>query len=81
MGSGAWTKLFQSGAWSQWLWAQTFDKNHVKSPAQFYLGAGVHTLQISGRSQNYKIDRIVLYRSGVSATTAKNVGRPESEKR
>jgi hypothetical protein len=81
MGSTAWTKVFQSGLWSQWLWAETFDKNHLKSPAQFDLGTGVHTLQISGRSQNYKIDRIVLYRSGVSGATAKAVDRPQSEKR
>jgi hypothetical protein len=81
MGSGAWTKVFQSGGWSQWLWGQTFDKQHAKSPAQFALGTGVHTLQISGRSQNYKIDRILLFRSGVSAATAKAIDRPQSEKR
>jgi hypothetical protein len=72
MENDCWTKL-DDGAWAktfsyqrgQWTWVTSFDFGASKPPASYDLKAGVHTLQISGRSANFRIDRIHLYRDGV----------------
>ncbi|MBX2853947.1 MAG: DUF5060 domain-containing protein [Rhodobacteraceae bacterium] len=59
---GPWVKVFAGGM--EWEaingWATTFDIHDQKSPAQYNLTAGVHTLEISGRSTNTLIDKIIL---------------------
>ncbi len=59
--SGGWIKAF-SGTGQVWTWDLAFDYgNHVLGPAEYHLSAGRHLFQISARSANFSIDRIVLY--------------------
>jgi len=69
MDGGAWVKTFSSTR-GQWTWATNheFDAN-TKPPAQYTLTAGTHTLELSGRSQGFSIDRFHLYRDGVANPT------------
>lgn len=73
-GSG-WVKAF-SGIGQTWNWALAFDYgNHVLGPAEYYLSPGQHLFQISARSANFSIDRIVFFVGGVNGT---DPGWPES---
>ncbi|MEM6637448.1 MAG: malectin domain-containing carbohydrate-binding protein [Pseudomonadota bacterium] len=66
MDGGEWKKVFFSGARESWNWGRTFDVNHQKSPAQYDLEPGKHTLEISGRSEDAFIDRIHLSLGGLN---------------
>jgi len=64
MDGGKWVKTFSSkrGEW-------TFHSNHEfshssKLPANYELSAGVHTLELAGRSKDFSIDRIHLFLDG-----------------
>jgi hypothetical protein len=61
MDGGAWVKTFSSQR-GQWTWATNheFDAN-TKPPAAYALSAGLHVLEISGRSHGFSIDRFHLY--------------------
>ena len=61
MDAGNWTKVY-SGEKDKWTWFSRFDPGH--QDAFYDLTAGVHTLQISGRSENFRIDRWHLYLDG-----------------
>lgn len=76
MDGGAWVKTF-SGTRGQWTWATNheFDAN-TKPAAQYTLSAGTHTLEFSGRSRNFSIDRFHLYRDGTADPT--DTSRPQS---
>ena len=43
----------------------TFDIHNEKSPAQFDLSEGVHTIEIAGRSRGLILDQVQLGQSGV----------------
>jgi hypothetical protein len=64
MDFGTWYKCFSnggSGNVGKWNWLAWFEHHDIQSgPSYYYLTPGVHTLQISARSFNYKIDRIHL---------------------
>ena len=54
-----WKKLFFSGGPEKFLWGQTFDHNHDKSPATFTIdGPGLYSIYISGRSRQAALDEI-----------------------
>ena len=58
MDGGTWTKVY-SGENNKWTWFSRFDPGH--QDAFYNLSPGVHTLQISGRSHNFRVDRWHLY--------------------
>ncbi|MBX2856156.1 MAG: hypothetical protein KTR21_14285 [Rhodobacteraceae bacterium] len=54
-----WKKLFFSGGPEKFIWGQTFDYNHEKSPAKFQIdGPGLYSIYISGRSRQAGLDEI-----------------------
>jgi len=54
------TKMFGGNA-DGWAWATQLDSNHKKFPALYQLKEGeTYELTISGRSQNFNFDRILL---------------------
>jgi hypothetical protein len=63
MDDGEWIKTFSSqrGAWT---WGTNHEDGETKGPASYVLAAGVHVLQISGRSSDFSIDRVLLTREG-----------------
>jgi len=67
------TKFF-GGAENSWAWAaQLDDANDVKWSAEYnFLAGETYTLVISGRSQRWNMDRIVLRRAGVADSTWQN---------
>ena len=70
MNNSTWTKVYSSLA-NTWLWQSVFDP--VSGPdvsASYVLSAGTHTLQISGRSFDFRIDRIHLYLDSVAVPLA-----------
>jgi hypothetical protein len=76
MDGGAWVKTFSS-ARGAWVWNTNHEFSHDSKPAaQYALAAGLHTLEISGRSKGFSIDRFILYLPSVANPT--DPGRPES---
>ncbi len=64
MDHAGWIKAF-SGIGQTWNWALAFDYgNHHITTAEYNLTAGYHLFQISARSNNFSIDRIVFYNDG-----------------
>ena len=64
MDGGTWVKLFSSRR-GEWVWNSNHEfSGSNKQPAKYQLSAGNHTLEISGRSQNFSIDRVHMYKQG-----------------
>ncbi len=77
-----WTKAFQN-QFGQWSWgANTEDHvNGGSSQLRQYFSAGVHYLQISGRSTDHAVDRMILFNAdlqGFAASIMDNA--PESDR-
>jgi hypothetical protein len=65
-----WTKVFSGTPFNEWGWGTGFDYGHDNQVAGSYdLTARVHTLELSGRSAIFKLDRIHLRISGSPSTT------------
>ncbi|MBN1673067.1 MAG: chitobiase/beta-hexosaminidase C-terminal domain-containing protein [Kiritimatiellae bacterium] len=77
MDDGVPVKCFQ-GNNNVWNWVCAFEPSFgvFEYDPQFTLTAGYHTLRIAGRSYGHKIDRIHLYRDGVTDPTG--LSHPES---
>lgn len=63
MDGGEWIKTFSSER-GRWTWGTNHEDGKSKGPARYTLAAGVHLLEISGRSSRFSIDRIHLFREG-----------------
>ena len=77
-----WTKAFQN-QFGQWSWgANTEDHvNGGSSQLRQYFSAGVHYLQISGRSTDHAVDRIILVNTDMRGFAASIMDiAPESER-
>lgn len=73
---GTWVKTYSSQR-GQWTWATNHEFSGTdKPPAQYVLSAGIHTLEISGRSHGFSIDRFHLYLPSV--TNPLDTSRPQS---
>ena len=77
-----WTKAFQN-QFGQWSWgANTEDHvNGGSSQLRQYFSAGEHYMQISGRSTDHAVDRMILFNTdmrGFAASIMENA--PESER-
>lgn len=73
-------KLF-GGSHKEWGWASRLDVNHVKYQAVYKLKAGEeYLLTISGRSQRFNLDRIILSHSSVENKKAQDSKQAESSK-
>jgi hypothetical protein len=68
MENDCWTRL-DGGGWDKsysqvnnvWTWSTRFDLPGSDVDASYVLSAGTHTFEISGRSQNFRIDRMHFY--------------------
>lgn len=49
----------------EWDWNSQQDINHVFSDASYDLEKGVHILYLSGRSQDFSIDKIAIFHSSI----------------
>ncbi len=66
MNGGSWKKIYSnqgSSTVKKWNWHSNFDPDHVG--ANYNLSPGVNELEITGRSSNFMIDRIHVYRAGL----------------
>ena len=75
--ANGWMKVYSNGT-TAWSWRSStndFDPHAVF--AQFN-SAGVYTIQISGRSKNHLVDRMVLYKTSISEANATNLSRSET---
>jgi|AntRauTorcE11897_2_1112592.scaffolds.fasta_scaffold15458_2 hypothetical protein len=68
MNEGSWEKNFNHTL-SEWDWDSRQDIEHVFSDATYELKAGTHTLYLSGRSQDFSIDKIAIFLEGTSKDT------------
>ncbi len=72
-----WTKVFMNTR-DKWVW-QSATVDRVGKSVRQYFSAGVHTVQISGRSSGHAIDKIALYRyDSVSFSASKFDSLPNS---
>ncbi len=77
-----WTKAFQN-QFGQWSWgANTEDHvNGGSSQLRQYFSAGEHYLQISGRSTDHAVDRMILFNTDMRGFAASIMNTaPESER-
>lgn len=72
-GSGGWFKVYQNQL-NTWSWQARTSDNDAHNIFMVFNSPGVYTLQVSGRSAGFAIDRMVLYKpdtvSESAATTA-----------
>ena len=74
------TKMYGASP-TTWGWANELDaggSNNKRYPVYNFTAGSTYTLTISGRSIKYNIDRIVLRRSTITASSAKSATIPES---
>ncbi|MHC4540350.1 MAG: PKD domain-containing protein [Planctomycetota bacterium] len=64
MDAGDWKKTFCTPN-KEWAWMTKHDFGGYKPWASYVLGKGVHVLEFAGRSRNFSIDLIHLYKDGV----------------
>jgi len=64
MDGGYWKKTFCTPI-KEWAWMTKHDFGGYKPWASYLLGKGVHALEFSGRSKNFSIDLVHLYKDGV----------------
>ena len=79
-GSGGqnWFKIFMSQT-RQWSWQAMTSDNNAHQIFVDFDAPGIYTMQISGRSTGYVIDRMVLYNTSlVSRNEAENVNNNET---
>jgi hypothetical protein len=75
---GVWVKLFSSIK-NKWTWASNHEFDHDDKPlAQYDLSAGQHRLEFSGRSFDFRMDRMHLFTPDHPDGT--NASQPESKK-
>lgn len=73
------TKIF-GGDPNGWGWANNLDANHKKFPPVYELKAGeTYELIISGRSQNFNLDRLILFHESLERREVQRKNPPESE--
>ena len=78
---GKFTKHVLLGKSYAWSWGVKSEYAHHKfTIAEYDLAAGVHTLEVAGRSKNFFLDRIVLYKSDVPVKEAQNEKRAPSKR-
>ncbi|GJM22804.1 MAG: hypothetical protein DHS20C15_27190 [Planctomycetota bacterium] len=76
MDGGSWVKTY-SGPGEIWTFHTRHEYSHDnKQPAHYNLSAGYHTFQISGRSHDFRIDRIHFFKT--NGPTHENASLPES---
>jgi len=64
MDGGTWIKAF-SGTRNTWTWATNHElDNNNKPPASYQLTSGSHRIEFSGRSENFRMDRLHLFTAG-----------------
>jgi hypothetical protein len=76
---GDWIKVYSNQGQATvktWNWHTMFELPASKVAASYQLTSGLHTLEISGRSTNFMIDRIHLYDGSVANPTS--TSHPES---
>lgn len=74
------TKLFGGHA-DKWAWAKLLDHKHKKYPALYKLKPGeTYVLSISGRSQNFNLDRFVLVHESHKIDKVLKTNPKESER-
>ena len=74
MDGGDWIKLYSngSGTVSNWNWRSRFEIHGSHSDAGWDLGVGRHDFQISGRSNNFMIDRLSFYKGNPAGAANTN---------
>ncbi|MEM7308448.1 MAG: hypothetical protein AAF682_17335 [Planctomycetota bacterium] len=79
---GQWLKIFSnqgSSTVAKWNWHSVVDEDDgTQYQANYDLTAGKHTVEISGRSNGFKIDRMVFFRDGDPEWEATDLANPES---
>jgi ribosomal protein S6E (S10) len=59
-----------------WSWNTKLECNHSGMSVTYEFDAGIHEFSIAGRSKNYLLDRIIMYKSSVS--NPEDLSHPES---
>lgn len=69
------TKIFVGrGGNGDWGWGTNYDRNHLQPKVTFNFKAGeIYTLTMSGRSQRFNVDRILLAKTSIPTYQARAV--------
>jgi hypothetical protein len=76
-GSDGWFKVYQNNR-SIWNWQARTSDNDAHNIYVEFDQPGVYTLQVSGRSEGFGIDRMVLYSDTVETSMATDEAQPET---
>ncbi len=75
---GSDTKTYLPGRSRRWSWETMHEPGQLQLEPVYTLEAGVHELQISGRSKDFHIDRFVLFADPVTREQAEDLLLAES---
>ncbi|MEM6346869.1 MAG: T9SS type A sorting domain-containing protein [Bacteroidota bacterium] len=78
-GKLGWFKVYQN-VLNNWTWNTSTSDHDPHSIYARFDSVGIYTLEVAGRSFGHAIDRIVLYHSEVSSSTALDLNQAESPK-
>lgn len=73
MNDTEWIKNFNHTL-AEWDWNSRQDVDHVFSDASYELTAGTHTLYLSGRSQDFSIDKIAIFHEATQENAYQSAG-------
>lgn len=76
-GGDGWFKVYMNQA-DRWSWQARTSDNDAHNIFVTFSAAGDYTIQLSGRSKGFAIDRMVLYLDTVNSTTATDANENES---
>ncbi|GAB3022833.1 hypothetical protein GCM10027185_21290 [Spirosoma pulveris] len=77
-GADGWFKVYFNAGVQDWAWSSFVSDNDPHSVIVEFSTPGVYKLQISSRSANHLIDRLVLYHSSVNYSTAQSLSTGET---
>ena len=78
LGQNSWFKVYQNKGNNSWNWAANTVDHNAHQIFAIIDTPGLYTLQLSGRSTQFKIDRIVLFHDSITQGTATDLGNEES---
>ena len=78
LGQNSWFKVYQNKGGDSWNWAANTVDHNAHQIFALIETPGIYTLQLSGRSTQFKIDRVVLFHESVSLGVATNLESQES---
>jgi hypothetical protein len=75
--TGGWLKVYSSGA-NDWRWSARTSDSDASTVTIEFDDAGDYTMRLAARADHSLLDRVVLYREGISSDAREDLSLPET---